>query len=50
MKIFNEVKEYTDNVVFVKVNCQMESFALYNTEEEVETLIRTVSDIVSLAL
>jgi cysteine desulfurase/selenocysteine lyase len=26
------------------------SFALYNTEEEVETLIRTVSDIVSLAL
>lgn len=25
MKVFNEMKEYTDNVVFVKVNCQMES-------------------------
>ncbi|MDG6242818.1 MAG: ORC1-type DNA replication protein [Methanolobus sp.] len=25
IKVFNEVKEHTDNVVFVKVNCQMES-------------------------
>jgi cell division control protein 6 len=25
MKVFNEMKEYTDNVVFVKVNCQMDS-------------------------
>ena len=25
MKVFNEMKEYTDNVVLVKVNCQMES-------------------------
>ncbi|WP_177187982.1 ORC1-type DNA replication protein [Methanolobus profundi] len=25
MKVFNEMKEYTDSVVLVKVNCQMES-------------------------
>jgi cell division control protein 6 len=25
IKVFNEMKEYTDNVVFVKVNCQMDS-------------------------
>ncbi len=25
MKVFNEMKEYTDNVIFVKVNCQMDS-------------------------
>ncbi len=25
MKVFNEMKEYTDNVVFMKVNCQMDS-------------------------
>ncbi len=24
MKVFNEVKEYTDKVIFLKVNCQME--------------------------